>query len=87
MIEMNEPQASEPTSTVPCAAGHPPKAVTRPSPAVVARLDGRLGPFTAGYVLVVAIAGPLAASRPHLLAARMPARLFPVPALSGKEPS
>ncbi len=46
--------------------------------AVVAGLDGRLGPFAAGYVLVLAIAGPLAASRPHLLADHLPARLFPV---------
>ncbi len=46
--------------------------------AVVAGLDGRLGPFAAGYVLVLAIAGPLAASRSHLLAERLPARLFPV---------
>lgn len=46
--------------------------------AVVAGLDGRLGPFAAGYVLVLAIAGPLAASRSHLLADRLPARLFPV---------
>jgi CPA2 family monovalent cation:H+ antiporter-2 len=53
--------------------------------AVVAGLDGRLGPFTAGYVLVLAIAGPLAASRSHLLARRLPARLFPTPALSGKD--
>jgi CPA2 family monovalent cation:H+ antiporter-2 len=47
--------------------------------AVVAGLDGRLGPFAAGYVLLLAIAGPLAASRSHLLAERLPARLFPVP--------
>jgi len=53
--------------------------------AVAAGLDGRIGPFTAGYVLVLAIAGPLAASRSHLLAARFPARLFPVPAVSRKD--
>jgi CPA2 family monovalent cation:H+ antiporter-2 len=55
--------------------------------AVAAGLDGRLGPFTAGYVLVLAVAGPLAASRSHLLARRLPGRLFPVavPALSGKD--
>ena len=54
--------------------------------AVAAGLDGRIGPFTAGYVLVLAIAGPLAASRSHLLAGRMPARLFPPPpALLGKD--
>jgi CPA2 family monovalent cation:H+ antiporter-2 len=57
--------------------------------AVIAGLDGRLAPFTAGYVLVLAIAGPLAASRSHLLANRFPSRLFPVavPALSGKDPA
>ena len=53
--------------------------------AVVAGLDGRLGPFTAGYVLVLAIAGPLAASRSHILAGRMPARLFPAPAVARKD--
>ena len=55
--------------------------------AVAAGLDGRLGPFTAGYVLVLAIAGPLAASRSHLLADRMPARLFPALTPCGKDTS
>lgn len=41
--------------------------------AVAAGLDGRLGPFTAGYVLVLTVAGPVAASRSHLLARRLPA--------------
>ena len=50
--------------------------------AVAAGLDGRIGPFTAGYVLILAIAGPLAASRSHVLARYMPRRLFPAPALS-----
>jgi CPA2 family monovalent cation:H+ antiporter-2 len=53
--------------------------------AVAAGLDGRIGPFTAGYVLVLAIAGPLAASRSHILAGHMPARLFPAPAVSRKD--
>jgi CPA2 family monovalent cation:H+ antiporter-2 len=53
--------------------------------AVAAGLDGRLGPFTAGYVLVLAIAGPLAASRSHVLAGVMPARLFPIPAVARKD--
>jgi monovalent cation:H+ antiporter-2, CPA2 family len=48
--------------------------------AVVAGLDGRLGPFAAAYVLVLAVAGPLAASRSHRLAAvlarPLPYRLF-----------
>ena len=47
----------------------------------------RPGPFTAGYVLVLAIAGPLAASRSHILAGRMPSRLFPAPAVSRKDSS
>jgi monovalent cation:H+ antiporter-2, CPA2 family len=50
--------------------------------AVAAGLDGRIGPFTAGYVLVLAIAGPLAASRSHVIARYMPRQLFPTPALS-----
>ena len=44
--------------------------------AVVAGLDGRLGPFAAGYVLILAVAGPLAASRSHWLARWLPRRLF-----------
>ncbi len=44
--------------------------------AVVAGLDGRLGPFAAAYVLVLAIAGPLAASRSDVLARLLPRRLF-----------
>ncbi len=44
--------------------------------AVVAGLDGRLGPFAAAYVLVLAVAGPLAASRSDLLARHLPSRLF-----------
>ena len=47
--------------------------------AVVAGLDGRLGPFAAAYVLVLAVAGPLAASRSDLLARVLPSRLFPRP--------
>jgi monovalent cation:H+ antiporter-2, CPA2 family len=44
--------------------------------AVVAGLDGRLGPFAAAYVLVLAVAGPLAASRSGALARLLPHRLF-----------
>jgi CPA2 family monovalent cation:H+ antiporter-2 len=55
--------------------------------AVGAGLDGRIGPFAAGYVLVLAIAGPLAASRSQIVARYMPRRLFPTPALSGKDTS
>jgi CPA2 family monovalent cation:H+ antiporter-2 len=55
--------------------------------AVAAGLDGRIGPFTAGYVLVLAIAGPLAASRSHILAGHLPAGLFPAPAASRKDRS
>ena len=55
--------------------------------AVAAGLDGRLGPFTAGYVLVLAVAGPLVASRSHLFARYMPARLFAPLAVPGKDHS
>jgi CPA2 family monovalent cation:H+ antiporter-2 len=41
-----------------------------------AGLDGRLSPFVAGYVLVLAIAGPLLASRTPWIARRVPAPLF-----------
>jgi CPA2 family monovalent cation:H+ antiporter-2 len=44
--------------------------------AAEAGLDGRLGPFVAGYVLVLAIAGPLLASRTRSIARRVPARLL-----------
>ena len=40
-----------------------------------AGLDGRLSPFIAGYVLVLAIAGPLLASRTTSIARYVPARL------------
>jgi len=39
-------------------------------------LDGRLSPFVAGYVLVLAIAGPLLTSRTASIARRVPARLI-----------
>lgn len=45
--------------------------------AVAAGLDSRLSQFAAGYVVLLAVAGPLAASRSHLLARRLPTRLFP----------
>jgi K+:H+ antiporter subunit KhtU len=44
--------------------------------ATEAGLDGRLSPFVAGYVLVLAIAGPLLASRTPSIARRVPARLI-----------
>lgn len=54
--------------------------------AVVAGLDGRLGPFAAAYVLVLAIAGPLAASRSHVLA-RGFERVLPTRVFERKVPS
>jgi monovalent cation:H+ antiporter-2, CPA2 family len=48
--------------------------------AVAAGLDGRISSFTAGYVLVLALGGPLAASRADLLARILPRRLFSRPA-------
>ncbi|MFC6935064.1 MULTISPECIES: cation:proton antiporter [Actinomadura] len=47
------------------------------SMAAAAGLDARLAPFIAGYVLVLAVAGPLAATRSERLARLLPARLFP----------
>lgn len=56
--------------------------------AVVAGLDDRLGPFAAAYVLVLAVAGPLAASRSYVLARVLPRRLFArkVPSDPGSPP-
>ncbi len=56
--------------------------------AVAAGLDGRLGPFAAAYVLVLAVAGPLAASRSDVLARVLPRRLFPraLPSSGGSPP-
>lgn len=53
--------------------------------AVAAGVDERIGPFTALYVLVLAILGPLLASRSHLIANVLPDRLFvkPSPAVEG----
>ena len=44
--------------------------------AVTAGLDARLGSFVAGYVLILAIAGPLLAARSGLLARVIPERLL-----------
>jgi monovalent cation:H+ antiporter-2, CPA2 family len=44
--------------------------------AVVAGLDPRMGPFVAGYVLILAISGPLLAAQSKRLAALLPARLL-----------
>jgi CPA2 family monovalent cation:H+ antiporter-2 len=43
--------------------------------AAAAGLDDRIGPFVAGYVLVLALAGPLLASRSDVIARRIPPRL------------
>ncbi|MDQ3937438.1 MAG: cation:proton antiporter [Chloroflexota bacterium] len=45
--------------------------------ATAAGLDGRIGPFVALYVLVLAVVGPLLAARSQLFARLLPARLFP----------
>ncbi|MGQ0680508.1 MAG: monovalent cation:proton antiporter family protein [Actinomycetota bacterium] len=64
--------------------------------AAAAGLDSRIGPFVALYILVLAILGPLFASRSVTLAAWLPARLFrrrpvddelPLPVLSHHLPS
>lgn len=44
--------------------------------AVAAGVDARIAPFTALYVLVLAVLGPLLASESHLLARILPERLF-----------
>lgn len=44
--------------------------------AAAADLDARLGPFIAGYVLILAIGGPLLASRSGALARFLPGRLL-----------
>jgi len=43
--------------------------------AAVAGLDDRIGPFVAGYVLVLALGGPLLAARSEVIARHMPRRL------------
>lgn len=43
-----------------------------------AGLDGRLGPFVALYVLVLALGSPILASRSRWLARLLPARMFPL---------
>lgn len=45
--------------------------------ALAAGLDPRIGSFTAGYVLVLAIIGPLAVSSSERLARLLPSRLLP----------
>ncbi len=59
-----------------------------------AGLDDRLAPFIAGYVLVLAVLGPIAAGRAHLLArlldaavARLPVRPDPLRTSDGPRPS
>jgi CPA2 family monovalent cation:H+ antiporter-2 len=44
--------------------------------ALAAGLDERLGAFVAGYVLVLAVLGPLAATRSQALAPLVPSRLI-----------
>ncbi|GGP43642.1 cation:proton antiporter [Saccharothrix coeruleofusca] len=46
------------------------------SMAVAAGLDSRVAPFVAGYVLLLAVIGPLAVLRSHELTWLLPARLF-----------
>jgi CPA2 family monovalent cation:H+ antiporter-2 len=43
--------------------------------AAAAGLDDRIGPFVAEYVLILALAGPLLASRSDVIARRIPPRL------------
>lgn len=55
--------------------------------AVEAGLDGRLVPFVAVYVLVLAVLSPILASRSDVVGRIIPARLFPAPAASSGAPS
>ncbi|MFR9723003.1 cation:proton antiporter [Streptomyces sp. MS19] len=55
--------------------------------AAAAGLDGRLSPFIAGYVLILAVVAPLIAGRSHWLARVMPgSRAQPSPAEAVREP-
>ncbi|MFI7274942.1 cation:proton antiporter [Streptomyces sp. NPDC049879] len=55
--------------------------------AAAAGLDGRLSPFIAGYVLILAVVAPLIAGRSHWLARVMPGgRAQPPPAEAVREP-
>jgi monovalent cation:H+ antiporter-2, CPA2 family len=45
--------------------------------ALAAGLDQRIGTFTAGYILTLAVVGPLAASRSAVVARLLPGRLLP----------
>ena len=44
---------------------------------LAAGLDPRIGPFAAGYVLVLAIVGPIAVASSERLSRLLPGRLFP----------
>ncbi|GAA2458642.1 cation:proton antiporter [Actinomadura vinacea] len=57
------------------------------SMAAAAGLDSRLAPFIAGYVLVLAVAGPLAVTRSERLGRLLPERLFPAAATRAEEPA
>jgi CPA2 family monovalent cation:H+ antiporter-2 len=57
------------------------------SMAAAAGLDARLAPFIAGYVLILAVAGPLAATWSRDLARLLPERLFPSARTDEEEPS
>lgn len=55
--------------------------------ASAAGLDPRIASFTAGYVFVLAIIGPLLASRAKYLLAFFPARFFPAERRSAEQPA
>ncbi|MFD7506672.1 cation:proton antiporter [Streptomyces sp. NPDC059850] len=52
-----------------------------------AGLDGRLAPFIAGYVLVLAVLSPIVAGRSHLLARALRAAPFPLPGDRARPPT
>ena len=65
------------TSASPCSRGE--FSLILASLAAASGLDGRLSPFTAGYVLVLALIGPLAALRSDLLTRGLAAKGRPRP--------
>ncbi len=54
--------------------------------ALGAGLDQRIGPFAAGYVLVLAVIGPIAVARSEHIGRRLPRRLVPDPPSYGAAP-
>lgn len=54
--------------------------------AAAARLDGRLGPFAAGYVFILAVTGPILAANSKRLMPLIPRALVPSPSSDSEAP-